>query len=599
MKAMKIIIPNLILALLLPCFGFSQNIEGYLLVTLGEDTIGIEHFQIEGDDISIEVIRRVKTVIREEVRMVYRTDGSVKIVESSRFNPSDSLIWQSKMISKGDSLYHEMTRNGKINRWVRSGRPHLLAAQVPYFVTYTKFIQAYERAPETDFRFSFNNVPTRVEKAGENQYEITNEIFRTVRVKANAQKELLVLETKGTSLLSYEARKVERQVYEALKYRWLNNPGVATISTVSPRIKETFSVQEMEIKVDYSSTSKRGRQIFGGVVPFNKIWRTGSDRATHIEFSQDLLFDGKLIPKGQYTLYTFPKEDHWLFLLNKQTGQWGTRYDEQQEILRLPMQTRHVQAVQEALRIEVEETSGGGSIIIRWDQVEAAIAFELLGGALYKENLSLKSKPPNDDSVLAFHKSEAWVDENWSARYETILLKEGETVPDFTLHTADGKPFNLYHELDKGKPVLLITGSESCPVARGNLSKINGLTAAHQMDITAVMVYTIEAHPVDAVSPYSITNEIWVGKGNTKDGVLVKKPKTYRERREICSRWQTEFDLKPLVLVDNPENEFWLAYGQAPNLAYLIAPDRTVLIKQTWFKDEPLAEGIKRFNSEK
>lgn len=349
----------------------------YLVVVLGQDTIGIEHYQINGDEISIEVIRRVNNITREEAEIVYRGDGSIKSLETQAFNAADSLIWQYQRESKRDSFHHERTQNGKVRNWSQPGRPHLLAAQIPYFATYAKFIRIYDKAPETDLRFSFNNVPIQVKQTSENEYEITNEIFRTIRVKSNASKELVALETRGTALLSYEARKVEKQVYEILKDRWLNNPGTATISTVSPRIKETFSVNDTEIKVDYSSTSKRGRKIFGGVVPFNKIWRTGSNRATHIAFDQAVQFGSKSVPKGRYTLYTIPQPDQWLFLLNKQTGQWGTAYDEDQEILRLPMQTLNDQSAQEALRIEVEETSGGGSIVIRWDQVEAFIPFQL------------------------------------------------------------------------------------------------------------------------------------------------------------------------------------------------------------------------------
>lgn len=199
---------------------------------------------------------------------------------------------------------------------------------------------------------------------------------------------------------------------------------------------------------------------------------------------------------------------------------------------------------------------------------------------------------PQDDTPLSFSKSAAWVDENWEIRYDTILLVEGERAPDLTLHTTAGVPFNLYEELEKGKPVLLISGSHSCPVARGNLNSINELTTKYQARMTTAMVYTIEAHPVDTVSPYSITNEVWLGKANVNDGVLIEKPTTYRERRAVCDRWQSEFGLEPLVLVDNPENEFWLAYGQAPNMAYLIGPDKTIVGRQLWFNADALQEKI-------
>ena len=359
---------------------FSQNTssnQGHLIVLLGQDTVGVEQFQINGNEILIETIRRVNKIIRQKARITYREDGTIQRMETLEFNASDSLIMEHIVKSEGDKLYHENNRNGKSNTWVQSGRPHLPAAQIPFFATYEKFIQIYEKSPEATFRFEAGNEQLIVKKTGENDYELTTEVFRTLRIKSNQDKEFLALNSRGTGLMSYEARRVDMQVYEAIAERWWNNPSTKTISTVSPRIKESFNIHGTEIKVNYSQTSKRGRLIFGGLVPFGKVWRTGSNMATHINFKSDVVFGGKTIEKGRYTLYTIPQKDEWLFLLNKQTGQWGAFYDESQEALRLPMKTNNSHVESERLLIEVEEIEKGGEIIIKWDHVKASIPFQI------------------------------------------------------------------------------------------------------------------------------------------------------------------------------------------------------------------------------
>ena len=92
------------------------------------------------------------------------------------------------------------------------------------------------------------------------------------------------------------------------------------------------------------------------------MWRTGSNRATHIEFGAKVLFENIEIPKGTYTLFTIPNSDEWHLLLNKETGQWGTYYDKSQEILRLPMKIINLNETREELEILVQEITDEGEI---------------------------------------------------------------------------------------------------------------------------------------------------------------------------------------------------------------------------------------------
>ena len=81
----------------------------------------------------------------------------------------------------------------------------------------------------------------------------------------------------------------------------------------------------------------RGRKIFGGLVPYDQVWRTGANAATSLKTDVDLTIGGANVPAGSYTLYTLPGMNSWKLIINKQTGQWGTEYSEGQDLARVDM----------------------------------------------------------------------------------------------------------------------------------------------------------------------------------------------------------------------------------------------------------------------
>lgn len=88
-----------------------------------------------------------------------------------------------------------------------------------------------------------------------------------------------------------------------------------------------FSGEQELIKVNYCRPAKKGREIFGGLVPFGKVWRTGANEATTIELSADLLIGGKPVRKGRYTLWTLPGAGQWEVYINSQMYPWGVDFD--------------------------------------------------------------------------------------------------------------------------------------------------------------------------------------------------------------------------------------------------------------------------------
>jgi hypothetical protein len=129
------------------------------------------------------------------------------------------------------------------------------------------------------------------------------------------------------------------------------------------------------ITIHYNTPFMRGRKIMGGLVPYGKVWRTGANPATSLTTAIDLKVGDAAVPAGAYTLYTLPSEGTWMLIINKQTGQWGTVYDQAQDLVRIPMQKAALPTPQEKMSISFEHTRGSSTELhVRWETTDVWVA---------------------------------------------------------------------------------------------------------------------------------------------------------------------------------------------------------------------------------
>jgi hypothetical protein len=105
----------------------------------------------------------------------------------------------------------------------------------------------------------------------------------------------------------------------------------------SPHDKTEVTLKGKKITIEYGRPFLKGRKVGQELAPYGKVWRTGADEATALNTEIDLNIGGAKVPAGNYTLYTLPSEGTWKLIINKQTGQWGTKYDESQDLARVDM----------------------------------------------------------------------------------------------------------------------------------------------------------------------------------------------------------------------------------------------------------------------
>ena len=148
-------------------------------------------------------------------------------------------------------------------------------------------------------------------------------------------------------------------------------PGAAKKPMLSPPAKASVELDGKQVTIDYNTPFMRGRKIFGGLVPYDKVWRTGANPATTLKTEVDLKIGTATVPAGTYTLYTLPSETTWKLIINKQTGQWGTVYNESQDLARVDMQKNTLPQPQEKMSISFENTQGNQTQLhVRWDTTD-------------------------------------------------------------------------------------------------------------------------------------------------------------------------------------------------------------------------------------
>jgi len=132
------------------------------------------------------------------------------------------------------------------------------------------------------------------------------------------------------------------------------------------------TVKSGNVSITYGRPYKKGREVFGKLVPFGEVWRTGADEATEITFKKDAVVNGSPIKAGTYTLFTIPQQDRWDIIFNSKLKQWGAfDYNKANDVMRTQAQIRTADKPVEQFTISLK----GDLIMMEWDKTSVAIPF--------------------------------------------------------------------------------------------------------------------------------------------------------------------------------------------------------------------------------
>lgn len=144
---------------------------------------------------------------------------------------------------------------------------------------------------------------------------------------------------------------------------------------VSPNASVSQTIGLTDILVTYGRPAVRDREIFGGLVPFGQVWRTGANESTVVVFPEDVSVQGEMVPAGTYSIYTVPGEGEWTVIFNNLVS-WGTQYNEAEDFLRV-MATPEESHFVEQMMIYFENISAeAGDLVIHWANTKVPVTVE-------------------------------------------------------------------------------------------------------------------------------------------------------------------------------------------------------------------------------
>ncbi|TXC77077.1 DUF2911 domain-containing protein [Luteibaculum oceani] len=195
----------------------------------------------------------------------------------------------------------------------------------------------------------------------------------------------------------------------------------------SPKCEFTQEVGLSKVSVEYSRPSVRGREIFGGLVPFGEMWRTGANASTKIEFSDDVEFGGKKVPAGKYALYTIPNKDKWTIILHKNLTYWGTggtQYKIEEDAARVDVGAGATKELVESFTIAIENLKvDGADLVLKWANTQVSVPLKVNTDEQMEKQIQafMNPKPnyrPYYNAASYYHETGknlsqalAWVDE--------------------------------------------------------------------------------------------------------------------------------------------------------------------------------------------
>jgi len=144
----------------------------------------------------------------------------------------------------------------------------------------------------------------------------------------------------------------------------------------SPPATATGTVNGATLTINYSSPAVKGRKIWGGLVPYDKVWRAGANEATIFETSKNITVEGKALPAGKYSLYAIPGQKEWVIIFNSKTGQWGINEDGSttevpaNDVLRVTVKPQKSAAFNERMKFVVDKNG----FALEWENLRVPVS---------------------------------------------------------------------------------------------------------------------------------------------------------------------------------------------------------------------------------
>ncbi|MGQ0561293.1 MAG: DUF2911 domain-containing protein [Gemmatimonadota bacterium] len=310
-----------LLAAATPLIAQGRADSAAFIVRLGNDTLSIERYVRTDEQLVAEAVQRSPSTVRRRLVLNLSPAGLIPI---------------------GGPFY------------------------TPYELAIMRAVAA--GTPKTNVSLFAGNdtVVIPIERVGSDSVALTNQFGEPMRAHIDARGRLLHLHTPAfTTVERVKWVDLDRLV-EQFAARDAAGKGLGILS---PRQTYRTRVGEANVWVDYSRPALRGRPIWGGLVPYGEVWRTGANEATHLAVDRTIQLGSLTLEPGTYTLFLLPAANDWTLIVNKQTGMSGLGRDPAQDIGRVTLTRETLEKPAELFTIMVEEVAGAGRLSMAWDRM--------------------------------------------------------------------------------------------------------------------------------------------------------------------------------------------------------------------------------------
>ena len=356
--------------------------SGAFFVRLGKDTIAVERYVRTPHTLKAEAVLRTPETRLYKLNLTFREDGRVSWYEVQN-NPAPGVASTTPVLR---TVITYGTDSARIQGWVAAvphqgkaiaATPDMIPLQMPFYSTYETALRRARKANTDTTTINMLSAagpfPYMVTFGRADSVTLSSPISGTMTGRFGTDGTLRSLDGEQTTFKVNVTRAKWADTDAYLKRFAAQDSAGKPFGPLSPRALAS-GVLQGDIMVEYGQPSRRGRKIFGGIVPWGEVWRTGANEATTIRFVDTVQINGATIPAGKYSLWTIPDTAGWQLIINRQTGQWGTRYDEAQDLVRIPVETQTLSTPVETFKIEFAPAVNDETVMtMMWDRTKVIV----------------------------------------------------------------------------------------------------------------------------------------------------------------------------------------------------------------------------------
>ena len=350
-----------------------QSDSAAFIIRLGTDTTIIERYIRTPDQLVVEAVQRSPTTSVHRLVVDVNRSGAVSRAVYAVSQPNASQHTLERTITfAGDSANVVTVQQGASRTQSAAARDAIPLAG-PFYAPYELAImRALSRAKGDSVALlsGTNVVRIPVARVGRDSVTLSNQFGEPMRAHVDAAGRILHLHTPAFTTVE----RIRWVDLDALVREFAARDATGKgLGMLSPRHTYRTSVGQANVWVDYSRPAARGRPVWGRLVPFGAVWRTGANEAAHFATDRTLQLGDITLEPGTYTLFLLPTETDMTLIVNRGTGMSGLERDSAQDLGRVKLDRQTLDQPVESFIIEVQQTTAGGVLAFAWDRTRSSI----------------------------------------------------------------------------------------------------------------------------------------------------------------------------------------------------------------------------------